>query len=399
MRSSTCECVIFQLQDRFLFHQRLSSSDVFLCTDKLSQERVVVKFQPWDDEPTKYPLESSNLESNNTSQNDTSIDQKPSMKTPCMGEHTRKISMDKNKSNNGDESSDSSMSKKSDKKSDKQSLGTNKIKVIGPEGINLSEKVSVTCRKSCKELMFLKKLEGIPHVQRLLGTVCLDEVCVIITEYVNQKNSFIESVYDVRTRQICDKIQQYMIQLLNTVAKCHEANILIRDVKPSNLLWTDDKGGHLTLIDFDCATILRPNGHNTDVGTNGFKAPEVMAHAQRDSPILQPPTYGTQADVYSCGMALGCLIFQTSESEVDDQTCRKWRRFIRLHHNVPRHLDVLYRVFYDMTRSNPSERFTIEQSLAYLHTPLDVLRENMSRKRVYRTMSRKRHDAYPSTPT
>jgi len=72
-------------------------------------------------------------------------------------------------------------------------------------------------------------------------------------------------------------IRTFMRQLMSTLATCHQAGVVHRDIKYGNIMWDDDRQS-LTLIDFDVSAInvagkylLRKN-----VGTEGYEAPEIQ---------------------------------------------------------------------------------------------------------------------------
>ena len=69
----------------------------------------------------------------------------------------------------------------------------------------------------------------------------------------------------------------YMFDLLSCLEYVHKRNVLYRDVKPSNIMWDEEKR-QATLIDFDVATFFDPEDlHRRCVGTDGYMAPEVLS--------------------------------------------------------------------------------------------------------------------------
>lgn len=138
------------------------------------------------------------------------------------------------------------------------------------------------------------------------------------------------------------KIRKYMHDLMEVIRFLHERNILYRDVKPDNVLWDEDNG-RLKLIDFDVATFYDSKRlHRRLVGTDGYMAPEVLAvsseveelekqeryrHRKNRDELLSKLSvkgYGLQADVYSCGVLFGQLIFSYPQEDImdDDMTER-----------------------------------------------------------------------------
>jgi serine/threonine protein kinase len=138
------------------------------------------------------------------------------------------------------------------------------------------------------------------------------------------------------------KIRKYMHDLMEVIRYLHERNVLYRDVKPDNVLW-DEENGRLNLIDFDVATFYDPKRlHRRLVGTDGYMAPEVLSvsseveelekqeryrnRKNRDELLLKLSLkgYGLEADVYSCGVLFGQLLFSYPQEDImdDDMTER-----------------------------------------------------------------------------
>jgi len=94
-------------------------------------------------------------------------------------------------------------------------------------------------------------------------------------------------------------------QIASALAECHACNVVHRDLKPTNVMWRQDRHGddRITLVDFGIA-VCRP-GPNSDatrltggglIGTPHYMSPE-QAHGE---------AVDARADLY----ALGCLLFE-----------------------------------------------------------------------------------------
>ena len=108
-----------------------------------------------------------------------------------------------------------------------------------------------------------------------------------------------------------------MRTVLRTVAQCHSAGVVFRDIKPENYLYSAP-GGALKLSDFGLAARCRPGQLLTErCGTLAYMAPEVVS--QR---------YGLEADLWSAGvmayqLLTGSLPFTAGSGDGDDEPSRR----------------------------------------------------------------------------
>ena len=111
-----------------------------------------------------------------------------------------------------------------------------------------------------------------------------DLVCVIggFFNYLIKRNTLVEA-----------EAQFYIANVLLALQHLHEREIVFRDLKPENLVF--ESGGHVKLVDFGFARLLRNNAlTHTICGTIEYIAPEVLAQNG----------YGRSADLWSVGILL-----------------------------------------------------------------------------------------------
>ena len=122
-----------------------------------------------------------------------------------------------------------------------------------------------------------------------------------------------------------DEIRVYMKQLLETIDMLHKHHMVHRDIKHSNVLWSEKKR-RICLIDFDLVTFTSGDTKHTAVlGTDVFMAPEVMAHDNGDPNTTVAP-YDQRVDIYSSGVLMGCLLDGVHETDVTTNDVQRWTR-------------------------------------------------------------------------
>ncbi|GAA3194551.1 serine/threonine-protein kinase [Dactylosporangium siamense] len=163
-------------------------------------------------------------------------------------------------------------------------------------------------RRFLREVQALQALRGRPHVVRLLEADFTAEG----TGYVVM-DLYAASVADrllvERTLPVAD-VLRIGAQVAEALIHTHEAasRILHRDIKPNNILLTDD--GVAVLSDFGISAIHRDDGRYTAtarIGTKGYMAPEVHA-GQPDS---------VASDLYSLGATLHTLLLGEPPSALE----------------------------------------------------------------------------------
>lgn len=121
----------------------------------------------------------------------------------------------------------------------------------------------------------------------------------IVMEYC--KNGTLKSLIDSPTQSITEnkRLKSYFYQLCQGVKFLHKYNILHRDIKPDNILLTDDFKT-LKIVDFGLAKLIVDNQLNQTVcGSPLYMSPELAQHK----------TYNFRSDIWSMGMVLYEMLF------------------------------------------------------------------------------------------
>jgi serine/threonine protein kinase len=162
-----------------------------------------------------------------------------------------------------------------------------------------------------KEVMILDKLKECKSCPTFIEFYKFELGHVIVMKYYKEDNlPFKKPV----------KIKKLMTQLLTTIKFIHEKGILYRDLKLSNMIWSEDV---LTLIDFDISTFN--NGKHTRYAfTEGYEAP-VFRQLENESKV----TYGSEIDIWSCGVVFGMLLKGIPECDITFVKVKKWIKNIK----------------------------------------------------------------------
>ena len=209
----------------------------------------------------------------------------------------------------------------------------------------------MNCRAALREVKILKTLEH-ENIVKLTKVVDFEGQAFQDGAAVDFKEAtelyLVEELLDSDLHQILqskgklreDYVKLFLYQLLRGLKFTHSANIVHRDVKPSNIL-VDTKTLLLRLGDFGRSRIIDPayshNGHLTHrISTLWYKAPELL---------LNSSIYDSSVDIWAAGcvfaeMLLGKPLFE-GQHEIDqlelilDSVCLTGEEWTKLQPQIP----------------------------------------------------------------
>lgn len=144
-----------------------------------------------------------------------------------------------------------------------------------------------------REVRSLKKLNH-PNIVKLREVIRENDELFFVFEYL-EKNIY--QMTKERKKFLPEqKIRNIMWQVFQGLAYMHKMGFFHRDMKPENLLMTDDV---VKLADFGLAREIRSRPPFTDyVSTRWYRAPEVL---------LRSTNYNSPIDVWACGSIMAEL--------------------------------------------------------------------------------------------
>jgi eukaryotic-like serine/threonine-protein kinase len=161
----------------------------------------------------------------------------------------------------------------------------------------------------------LARLEHANIARLLDGGVTSEGFPYVAMEYVEGRR--LDTACDDPATSI-DQILRWMLQLCDAVGYVHRNLILHRDLKPGNVMVTEDgsDGGQIKLLDFGTLKRMGPEGDADSAMTQAGMRAVTIRYASPEH--IQGARVSTATDVYSLGMMLYRLIAGRLPEELED---------------------------------------------------------------------------------
>lgn len=183
--------------------------------------------------------------------------------------------------------------------------------MVALKRIRLDSEADGVPSTAIREISLLKELDHI-NIVKLLDIIHADNKLFLVFEFLNQDlKKYMES-FPSKNGLPLPLVKSYLFQLMHGISYCHTHRILHRDLKPQNLLLSND--GLIKLADFGLARAfgvpVRTFTH--EVVTLWYRPPEIL---------LGCKYYSTEVDIWSLGsifseMATHKVLFR-GDSEID----------------------------------------------------------------------------------
>ena len=146
-----------------------------------------------------------------------------------------------------------------------------------------------------EEVAILNQLDH-PNIVKYHETYNDNKYIYLVMEYISGKPLF-SKITEQSNQNFSEKIAAgYMKELFYAINHCHAQDIVHRDIKPDNIMITDNNT--VRLIDFGLSKATRNKKNFTTVaGTPYYMSPEVLNGS-----------YGKEADIWSLGVVLYTLV-------------------------------------------------------------------------------------------
>jgi cyclin-dependent kinase 17 len=166
-------------------------------------------------------------------------------------------------------------------------------KLVALKEIRLEHEEGAPCT-AIREVSLLRNLKH-ANVVTLHDIIYTDRILTLVFEYV--EHDLRDYMEEVDTTIHLNNVKLFLVQLLRGLSYCHQRRVLHRDLKPQNLLISNN--GELKLADFGLARAqsVPTKTYSNEVVTLWYRPPDVL---------LGSKEYSSHIDMWG----VGCILFE-----------------------------------------------------------------------------------------
>lgn len=203
-----------------------------------------------------------------------------------------------------------------------------------------------------KEINILMRLKH-PQIIELYSFCLTDEnEFALIMEYIPGGTL---KEYIKKNKKLDEEEAKIILkQILEIILYCHKMNIIHHDLKPDNILFTDDTHKQIKIIDFGISSLMYDK---SDAGSLLYLPPEIITHKDMtSSPCV---------DVWSIGCIFGEML--KGECLFKAENIDKIKHLISLgNYQMPNHISNLASdLLNKMLKLSPKERISVNSALLH----------------------------------
>lgn len=221
-----------------------------------------------------------------------------------------------------------------------------------------------------REIKFLKKFKNI-NIIKIYEIIETASNVYFIMEYASGGELF---NYIVKKKRLEEKEASFFFsQIVHALDFIHKHNIAHRDVKPENMLLTENKT--IKLIDFGLSNQYNKGGTlKTPCGSPCYAAPEM---------ILGRKYNGAHIDIWSCGITLYAMVCGYLPFE-DKNNDKLYKKILDCKIDFPSHVGDLSRDMINrLLTVNPTKRINFEEIKQHSFFKLSITMINKSNLGLY----------------
>jgi serine/threonine protein kinase len=170
-------------------------------------------------------------------------------------------------------------------------------KIVAIKKTNLTEFSTEQLYNISREALYLKSLKH-KHIIKIYSSYLTENALYIVMKFA--KGGELTTILKKEGIEE-SKVKKYYKQIIKAIRFVHCNNVILRDLKPTNILFLDEKKNKIVIIDFGISGIA--NGNNSDIikaGTALYIPPEIIKKNFKSSPKL---------DIWALGVILYQMIF------------------------------------------------------------------------------------------